>query len=606
MEPFIDPPKSESSERRNAINKEYLARLFARKIQDLGVSGSRKPALLSLGHEMQLNADQIEQLYVAGGGRDDVGVGVEHRTGTLFNAAHVVAQSGVPIYYLHFKIEGLAALNADKGHTGADAIVKEARTTIADELKPRIGDVTPVQDLASEFGFLVVHNPAISQSTLAADSAEIAASVGKTLRITISAAVISADDAATVAVLSDQARQAASSAALAARGDNPDANRSSPNTAPCFTSTGTDRRATFRTVAQSMQLSSAQAEELYRVLPEANPDPLTGFERAADREATVRKAAEHVARTGAAAIYVELDVRNLKGLNTALGRSKANEVLARIADITGAEMKGLSGLGDSWPFRHGGDEMSFIVVAQQSDVAMDQLEFAVEGALARAASAVAEATADFADVPHTRQDSPPGTGIVWGTSVIGPDAESSKVFSEADRKVEAKKKQASGHVPKDPSPAKSEQKDATSPDTEVALSQSMREGLNSDLQREVQARAGNLELDRSYNGDPEELREKNAALEAIIKALSARIRGGLPLDEALRDADDKLGELAREMDKKYIRVTAARELRIHAAALAPGGGWESAYDIAVNLMKEGASLEKAKADLGAMLNKRSR
>jgi hypothetical protein len=43
----------------------------------------------------------------------------------------------------------------------------------------------------------------------------------------------------------------------------------------------------------------------------------------------------------------------------------------------------------------------------------------------------------------------------------------------------------------------------------------------------------------------------------------------------------------------------------HAQTLAPEGGWESVYEIAVNLMREGATLQKAKADLGTMLQVRS-
>jgi hypothetical protein len=139
----------------------------------------------------------------------------------------------------------------------------------------------------------------------------------------------------------------------------------------------------------------------------------------------------------------------------------------------------------------------------------------------------------------------------------------------------------------------------------VAPDQGIVEGLIPQLQKEVQARVGSYELDRSYNDNPEELQEKAAAVEAIIKSLTARIRDGLPYSEALSDLDDKIVKLAREMDKKYIRPSAARELRLHAQTVAPEGGSESAYEIAVNEMKEGATLEKAKADLGAMLQVRS-
>jgi hypothetical protein len=147
----------------------------------------------------------------------------------------------------------------------------------------------------------------------------------------------------------------------------------------------------------------------------------------------------------------------------------------------------------------------------------------------------------------------------------------------------------------EPEPLKTEQ--------EVTPEQRIVEGLIPELQKEVQARASNFELDRSYNDNTWELQEKTAAVEAIIKSLTARLRDGVPYRDVLSEADDKVGKLALEMDKKYIRPSAARELRLHAQSLASGGGWEPAFEIAVNRMKEGATLEEAKDELGKMLTR---
>jgi hypothetical protein len=118
------------------------------------------------------------------------------------------------------------------------------------------------------------------------------------------------------------------------------------------------------------------------------------------------------------------------------------QVLATIAEITQTEMRSLADLGDAWPFRHGGDEISFVVVGRRSGVDVTHLEFVVAAALTRATRAVKDTTSDVATVPHTKPGGPSGTGIVWGTSVIGPNASATDVFSEADRKVEAKKTNA--------------------------------------------------------------------------------------------------------------------------------------------------------------------
>jgi GGDEF domain-containing protein len=386
---------------------------------------------------MNLTAEQVGKLFAVGGGREEGPVSAEDRTGVLFSAAHAAATSGVPVFYVQFKVEGLASLNAELGHSGADAALVKARSAIGAALEASAGDVTEVKDRAAAFGYLVVGSDArTSLSALEKSSEGIAVSVGENLGMTLSAAVMDADDAATSAVLGDRARDASAGGAIQAQPPT-----TARKTAPVFTSTGADRQASFAALAASFGLGKAQTEELYGILVSSRADPLTGFERAADREGTAKKAAAHVARTGSAAVYAELDVRNLGGLNAAVGRKKADEIFARIARIATDEMNGVAHLGDAWPFRHGGDEMSFIVVARRPGIGAPQLEFAVAAALTRAAIAVKTATADVAEVPHTKKGSPPGTGIAWGTSVIGADAAPADVFSEADRKVEMKKAQ---------------------------------------------------------------------------------------------------------------------------------------------------------------------
>jgi hypothetical protein len=245
--------------------------------------------------------------------------------------------------------------------------------------------------------------------------------------------VMSADDAAASGVARALARDASASKARGTVGKP-----TSRATPARFTSTGSDRRRRFDATAVSLGVSPETASELYGSIPAVANDALTGFERGADRASTMVKAAAHCGKTGTPGIYVEVDVRNLGGLNRELGREKADEVFARIVALTESSMAGLASEGDVLPFRHGGDEFSFIVVGRRSGASSAGLEIAVAAAMRSAELAVKAATMDVAHVQHTKRAGA-GTGIVWGTAPIVPGKDPSAVFAVADQKVESKK-----------------------------------------------------------------------------------------------------------------------------------------------------------------------
>src|SRR5690606_31100743 len=103
-------------------------------------------------------------------------------------------------------------------------------------------------------------------------------------------------------------------------------------------------------------LNDAQIEALR---PAEQPDVVTGFFRAEDRVPTIQRAQEWSGRTGRPAIYVEMDLANLGGLNAKLGHSGANEVYRAIADTVREELQQVAPAAQF--FRHGGDEMSAVV-----------------------------------------------------------------------------------------------------------------------------------------------------------------------------------------------------------------------------------------------------
>jgi GGDEF domain-containing protein len=403
------------------------------------VGATRRQAFTERARGLGLHDGQIDQLWRAGGEGSTAGFApAMARTAELFSAARRAAARGVPSFFVELKINRLAELNSTLGHSRADELIAKARSAMLERLLATAGPVQPIGGRAASFGFLVMgaEGTALSETALLEAAHNAAGAVGQELDLSLTADVMDVDDAATSAVIADLTRNESASAA---RNGVP-AGAGRQNGAR-FTSTGADRARDFSSLAQSFGVEARAASELYGMLLQGRPDPLTGFEDGADRVGTVRKAASQASK-GTAAVYVEVDVRNLGGLNRALGRTKADAVFAQMASLVDREIRQGSDLGDAWPFRHGGDEFSFVIVARRRGISAGQLEFAVGAALTRATKLIGGMTSGLGGIAHTKPNGPAGTGIVWGTSVIGPAADPASVFSAADRKVEQKKSRA--------------------------------------------------------------------------------------------------------------------------------------------------------------------
>ena len=400
------------------------------------ISGNRKATFSQRAAASGLTPEQIQQLWaIGGGGSDDGFAPVEQRTGTLFSAART-AQTGSTALYVHVAVDGLGKLNASLGHSQANAVLTQARSKMRERLAGA-GTLTPLRDRAGGFGFVVM-GCKVPPGSLLQQAAAAAKDIGAKLGINLKAEVQTADEAAALAVMGDLRNgDSVAAAREPAKVDRP---------RPRFSSSGEDRRAAFLSLARRFGVDPDSSVSLYGILLESRPDGLTGFEKAADRESTTLKAVEHVERTGGAALYVEIDVRNMGGLNDQLGRQKADQIFAQIAGIVEREMMAgsLSSLGDAWPFRHGGDEFSFVVVGRRPGIGLAQLEFTTVASLTRAAAEVKERTREYAGVPHKKDKEKRGTGIVWAVSVIQPGMEPEKIFRTADLKIEQKKKATSG------------------------------------------------------------------------------------------------------------------------------------------------------------------
>jgi GGDEF domain-containing protein len=173
-------------------------------------------------------------------------------------------------------------------------------------------------------------------------------------------------------------------------------------------------------------------------------DCVTGFHEGRfgkGRVSTLRRAIRHVKRTGEQAFYVEMDLRNLGGLNAALGHSRANEVYREIAAVIRQELSGVA--SQTTFFRHGGDEMSAFLIDT------------TEGALRAALGAVRLRVAGLAkrygvdDIPHLKHGHdwrPRGIGVHFGVCRLsaGYERDPAEVFRLADTELERTKGATAG------------------------------------------------------------------------------------------------------------------------------------------------------------------
>lgn len=199
------------------------------------------------------------------------------------------------------------------------------------------------------------------------------------------------------------------------------------------------RQEQFVGTAMGMGLSRDNAQALYDLSGAAATDGVTGFAPANDRGPTVERALDSVrANPAEDAYYVEVDIQNLGGLNAELGHARADAVYRRIAQITASHVENLRVDDQTCSFRHGGDEFSFVLVGADSTLAQ------VEAALAAADQEIrqyiaSEGLADIEHPKHRGNKAKAGSGIIFGVSRIGGQAQLVDVYSAADQVVERKK-----------------------------------------------------------------------------------------------------------------------------------------------------------------------
>jgi GGDEF domain-containing protein len=165
-------------------------------------------------------------------------------------------------------------------------------------------------------------------------------------------------------------------------------------------------------------------------------DNVTGFHEGRSgrgRFITLQKAIAHVKRTGEQAFYVEIDLRNLGGLNAALGHTGANEVYGKVAAIIRKELSAVA--SDAVFFRHGGDEMSAFLI----DTGGGEVRAAMDAVAAGVSELATRSGLDA--IPHLKHPCDPrwaGIGVHFGVCRLTPDYEKDPalVFGRADTDLE--------------------------------------------------------------------------------------------------------------------------------------------------------------------------
>jgi GGDEF domain-containing protein len=185
--------------------------------------------------------------------------------------------------------------------------------------------------------------------------------------------------------------------------------------------------------AKNLGIEEGAARALFQKSRSLLLDEVTGYAGAEDRGPTVQRAIDFAKKQGENAHYVEIDVRNLGGLNNAVGKKAADGDFAVAARLIKEEMGGVG--ADTAFFRHGGDEMSVVAVGpgvKKADV---------DAAMTRAGRRFDRYIEDrgLSEIPHTKAGKGPGVGFTHATETAQHGDDAASLMKRAVESCESKK-----------------------------------------------------------------------------------------------------------------------------------------------------------------------
>jgi predicted signal transduction protein with EAL and GGDEF domain len=178
---------------------------------------------------------------------------------------------------------------------------------------------------------------------------------------------------------------------------------------------------------------------LYKRVAGEEQHPVSGYAPASDRVKTMERGLAFAAEHGEDAIYVEIDIRNLGGINEAVGRTAADKDVGVVAQIIKQHLDNIG--ADVAPIHHGGDELSAVIVGP--GITKAQVERVLADASARVDVYVKNRGLD--EVRHLKDptnDAKKGFGFTFAAEKAGSGDDAQALFDRAGLAVEAKKKAA--------------------------------------------------------------------------------------------------------------------------------------------------------------------
>lgn len=203
--------------------------------------------------------------------------------------------------------------------------------------------------------------------------------------------------------------------------------------APKFRDATEQREQVFLDNAKNLGIAEPEARALFGRSKALLLDEVTGWSGAEDRLPTLQRALAFSREHGESAHYVEIDVRNLGGLNNAVGKHAADGDFAVVTRLIKEEMAGVG--ADAAFFRHGGDELS--VVAVGPGVPKARIDAAMAKASARFDDYIERR--GLAEIPHTKKGKAPGVGFTFATETASARDDAAAIVRRAVEACEAKK-----------------------------------------------------------------------------------------------------------------------------------------------------------------------
>ena len=164
---------------------------------------------------------------------------------------------------------------------------------------------------------------------------------------------------------------------------------------------------------------------------------VTGFYKAEDKNATVLRAIKYAKETGGKAYFIDADVANLGGLNEHFknDHGPANAVYRDMANIAYEELQKAG--NQVMPFRHGGDEFSFVVIGGTPE----GIDSAIKSARVRITDYAVKNGLDQVEHPkHRGALQYRGIGVYFGQAEINGEQKIGSILKAASAGVDAGKK----------------------------------------------------------------------------------------------------------------------------------------------------------------------